>query len=71
MPRMNGFAVCDRLRKDLKTAFLPILILTANTDQDMQTKGYLVGTDDYMSKPFDLPDFTARVTRLLRRTYGL
>jgi type II secretory ATPase GspE/PulE/Tfp pilus assembly ATPase PilB-like protein/CheY-like chemotaxis protein len=71
MPRMDGFTVCDRLRKDLKTAFLPILILTANTDQDMQTKGYLVGTDDYMSKPFDVPDFTARVTRLLRRTYGL
>jgi type IV pilus assembly protein PilB len=71
MPRMDGFTVCDRLRKDLKTAFLPILILTASTDQELQTKGYLVGTDDYMSKPFDVPDFTARVTRLLRRTYGL
>ena len=31
----------------------------------------MVGTDDYMSKPFDVNDFLARVTRLLRRTYGL
>jgi CheY-like chemotaxis protein len=71
MPRMDGFAVCDRLRKDIRTAFLPILMLTANTDQDTRTKGYLVGTDDYMSKPFAVPDLVARVTRLLRRTYGL
>ncbi len=71
MPRMDGFAVCDKLRKDIKTAFLPVLMLTANADQTNRTKGYLVGTDDYMSKPFDVNDFLARVTRLLRRTYGL
>jgi CheY-like chemotaxis protein len=71
MPRMDGFAVCDHLRKDIRTAFLPILMLTANGDQASRTKGYLVGTDDYMSKPFDVADFLARVSRLLRRTYGL
>jgi type II secretory ATPase GspE/PulE/Tfp pilus assembly ATPase PilB-like protein/ActR/RegA family two-component response regulator len=71
MPRMDGFEVCDRLRKDIRTAFLPIMMLTANTDQDTRTKGYLVGTDDYMNKPFTVPDLVARVARLLRRTYGL
>jgi type IV pilus assembly protein PilB len=71
MPKMDGFDVCDCLRKNIKTAFLPILMLTANTDQGNRTKGYLVGTDDYMNKPFDVPDFIARVARLLRRTYGL
>ena len=71
MPRMDGFTVCDHLRKDIRTAFLPILMLTANDDQDNRTKGYLVGTDDYMSKPFAVPDLVARVSRLLRRTYGL
>lgn len=71
MPEMDGFAVCDKLRKDIRTAFLPVLMLTANADQSNRTKGYLVGTDDYMSKPFDVNDFLARVTRLLRRTYGL
>jgi CheY-like chemotaxis protein len=71
MPRMDGFTVCDTLRKDIKTAFLPIMMLTANGDQANRTKGYLVGTDDYMSKPFEVTDFLARVSRLLRRTYGL
>jgi CheY-like chemotaxis protein/RNA polymerase subunit RPABC4/transcription elongation factor Spt4 len=71
MPRMDGFGVCEKLRKDIRTAFLPILMLTANSDQEMRTKGYLVGTDDFVSKPFTLPDLVARVSRLLRRTYGV
>ncbi len=71
MPRMDGFGVCERLRKDIRTAFLPIMMLTANADESNRTKGFLVETDDFLSKPFALPDFLARVTRLLRRTYGL
>ena len=71
MPRLDGFAVCERLRQDLRTAFVPILMLTGSTDEGNRTKGYLVGTDDYMAKPFSVPELTARVTRLLRRTYGL
>jgi len=71
MPRMDGFGVCERLRKDIRTAFLPIMMLTANADENNRTKGYLVGTDDFLSKPFTVPDFLARVSRLLRRTYGL
>jgi type IV pilus assembly protein PilB len=71
MPKMDGFAVCDHLRKDLRTSFLPIIMLTASAEENNRTKGYLVGTDDYVTKPFDVPDFLARVSRLLRRTYGL
>jgi type IV pilus assembly protein PilB len=71
MPRMDGFGVCEKLRKDLRTAFLPILMLTANSDQEQRTRGYLVGTDDFVSKPFTTPDLVARVSRLLRRTYGV
>ena len=71
MPRLDGFGVCEKLRKDIRTAFLPILMLTANSDQENRTKGYLVGTDDFVSKPFHLPDLIARVSRLLRRTYGV
>jgi CheY-like chemotaxis protein len=71
MPRMDGFGVCEKLRKDLRTAFLPILMLTANSDQEQRTRGYLVGTDDFVSKPFTVPDLVARVSRLLRRTYGV
>jgi two-component system phosphate regulon response regulator PhoB len=68
---MDGFGVCEQLRKDIRTAFLPVLMLTANGDQENRTKGYLIGTDDFMSKPFVVPEFLARVTRLLRRTYGV
>jgi two-component system response regulator RpaA len=68
---MDGFGVCEKLRKDLRTAFLPILMLTANSDQEQRTRGYLVGTDDFVSKPFTVPDLVARVSRLLRRTYGV
>jgi type IV pilus assembly protein PilB len=71
MPHMDGFAVCEQLRKNIRTAFLPILMLTASTDEGNRTKGYLLGTDDYMNKPFAVPELLARVSRLLRRTYGL
>jgi len=71
MPRMDGFGVCRALRANLRTAFVPVLMLTASADQDSRTQGYLVGTDDYMSKPFMPVDLKLRVTRLLRRTYGI
>ena len=71
MPRMDGFETCERLRQNVRTAFVPILMLTASADEANRSKGYLVGTDDYMSKPFLPPDLNMRVTRLLRRTYGM
>jgi DNA-binding response OmpR family regulator len=47
------------------------MMLTANADESARTRGYMIGTDDYMNKPFSVPDLNARVMRLLRRTYGL
>jgi DNA-binding response OmpR family regulator len=71
MPGMSGLEVCQRLRSDLRTAFLPILMLTANTDEGSRLQGFVAGTDDYMGKPFSVLELHARVRRLLRRTYGL
>jgi PleD family two-component response regulator len=71
MPNMDGFALCQRLRADIRTAFVPIIILTGSADEDSRTKGFLIGTDDYITKPFTIPELNARVLRLLRRTYGL
>jgi len=71
MPRLDGFGVCEKLRADLRTAFIPVMMLTANADESSRTRGYLVGTDDYVNKPFAVPELNARVMRLLRRTYGL
>jgi CheY-like chemotaxis protein len=71
MPRMDGFETCRALRENVRTAFVPILMLTASADQDSRTKGYLIGTDDYMSKPFMPLDLKMRIGRLLRKTYGI
>jgi len=71
MPRMDGFEVCKRLRADLQTAFLPIIMLTARDDAKSKRLGFLAGTDDYVAKPFDSEELAARVRRLLERTYGL
>lgn len=46
-------------------------MLTANTDEDSRTQGFVVGTNDYVGKPFSVLELHGRVRRLLRRTYGL
>jgi type II secretory ATPase GspE/PulE/Tfp pilus assembly ATPase PilB-like protein/FixJ family two-component response regulator len=70
MPGMDGYEVCRRLRSDLSTAFIPVLMLTALADSDSKRLAFLAGTDDYVVKPFDLSELHARVQRLLERTYG-
>ena len=71
MPRLDGFETCTKLRQSVRTAFVPILMLTASADEMNRSKAYLVGTDDYMRKPFQPFDLKLRVARLLRRTYGV
>jgi CheY-like chemotaxis protein len=70
MPGMDGFEVCRRLRADLRTAFVPVLMLTAHDSPEFVEKGFAVGTDDYVAKPFRRDDLIARVRRMLERTYG-
>jgi CheY-like chemotaxis protein len=71
MPGISGFDVCRQIREDVETAFIPVIMLTASTMEENRTEGFLTGTDDYMTKPFSIPDLHARVTRLFRRTYGV
>jgi type IV pilus assembly protein PilB len=71
MPEIDGFEVCRRLRASVRTAFIPILMVTARADAASRIKGFLVGTDDYISKPFNHAELSARVRRLLERTYGV
>jgi type IV pilus assembly protein PilB len=71
MPEMDGFDVCARLRANVRTTFIPILMLTALNDPVSRTRGFLVGTDDFIGKPFDRAELLARVRRVLQRTYGL
>ena len=71
MPEMDGYEVCRRLRSSLKTAFLPILMLTALSDTKSKSLGFLAGTDDYLVKPFENAELRSRVAWLLQRAYRL
>ena len=68
LPKVDGMTVLRRLR-DRRSA-VPVLILTARDTLDDRVAGLDSGADDYMTKPFDLPEFEARVRALIRRGHG-
>jgi class 3 adenylate cyclase len=61
MPSMDGFEVCRRLRKDGKTAHIPILMVTALSERKERLKGIEAGANDFLNKPIDLQDVILRV----------
>ncbi len=61
MPHLDGYEVCRRLKADIRTRDIPILFLTAKTDQDSLLKGFAAGGVDYLTKPFHMPELLARV----------
>lgn len=68
MGEISGFKMANLLKKNKKTAEIPIIFLTAkDTENDMVT-GFNIGADDYISKPFSLREVCARVKAVLRRT---
>ncbi|MGB8352927.1 MAG: response regulator transcription factor [Chthoniobacteraceae bacterium] len=67
LPRMNGFVVLERLRVRKKTA---VLMLTARTATNDRVRGLDGGADDYLAKPFELPELIARIRALIRRAAG-
>src|SRR5512147_723976 len=66
LPGISGFEVCRRVRKEDRR--LPILMLTARSDEVDKVMGLDLGADDYLTKPFSLSELLARVRALLRRT---
>jgi len=65
MPVMDGYEVCRRLKADEETKYIPILMLTAKGEVEHKVKGLDIGADDYMAKPFDYKELSARVRSLL------
>jgi DNA-binding response OmpR family regulator len=70
LPLMSGFELCRRLRRDEETASIPIIILTARTEEADRVLGLQLGADDYVVKPFSMRELIARVHAVLRRTEG-
>ncbi len=66
LPGLDGLSLCERLRKDMEDT-TPVLMLTAADTLDDRLKGFAAGTDDYLVKPFSLPEVEARIMALLRR----
>ena len=67
LPTMSGIELCRRLRGRAETRFLPILILTARGEESDRIRGLSTGADDYVVKPFSVPELMARVKAILRR----
>ena len=68
LPGLDGFAVCEALRADSATRHVPILILSGLSDPADKVRALELGADDYVTKPFDVPELHARLQALLRRT---
>jgi DNA-binding response OmpR family regulator len=64
LPDISGYEVCEQLRQKLNT---PILMLTARAQDHDKIRGFKVGADDYLTKPFSVGELLARVMALLRR----
>ncbi|MDC7218434.1 MAG: response regulator [Spirochaetales bacterium] len=61
MPVMNGFETCKRLKESARAKDVPVIFLTANSEIDKKTKGFRLGAVDYITKPFDVQEISARV----------
>ena len=68
MPKMNGWEVCREIRQ---TSKVPIIMLTAKSDESDELMGFDLGVDEYITKPFSPKILVARVEAILRRTNRL
>ncbi|WP_262903594.1 hybrid sensor histidine kinase/response regulator transcription factor [Niabella beijingensis] len=66
MPEMDGLHFCRRIKQNIQTSHLPVLLLTAKSETRQQIKGFEMGADAYVTKPFSIALLDARVQSLLR-----
>ena len=68
LPGLSGIELCRRLRARPETKSLPIIMLTARGEESERVRGLSTGADDYIVKPFSVPELVARIRALLRRS---
>jgi two-component system alkaline phosphatase synthesis response regulator PhoP len=68
LPEMDGLEVCKELRGSPKTSTIPVIMLTAKSEETDKIVGLELGADDYLTKPFSPKELMARIKALLRRT---
>lgn len=67
LPGPDGFEICRQLKNDPDLELVPVLMLTARSAESDKVRGLMIGADDYLTKPFGVREFLARVEALLRR----
>ncbi|MBU4178837.1 MAG: response regulator, partial [Actinobacteria bacterium] len=67
MPDVDGWEICERLRSDARTKYVPIIMLTALDEAHHVVKGFECGADDYLAKPFDNAELFARIKSVLTK----
>lgn len=69
MPKQDGFELCQNIRSKNRTKHIPVVIISGNDNHAYKVKGFELGADDYVSKPFNPQELEARVLSLLRRRH--
>ena len=67
MPNMDGWDTLKAIRKNKETEFIPVIMITAVNEDQKIVSGLKIGADDYITKPFILPNLLARIEAVLRR----
>jgi DNA-binding response OmpR family regulator len=67
LPEVDGFQICQQIRKDPQLRELPIIMLTIRDKPEDEIRGLNIGSDDYLSKPFHPEDLITRINMVLRR----
>lgn len=68
MPELDGYEAIRQLRNDRRTAHIPLIILSARSSPNDVVTGFQIGADDYVTKPFNVPELLARIKQQLQRT---
>jgi DNA-binding response OmpR family regulator len=67
LPGINGLDICKEIRENPNNEDVPVIVLTALSDEDTKIKGFSIGADDYVTKPFSMKELLARIEAVLRR----
>lgn len=70
LPKLHGFEVCRMLKASPSTRGIPVFMLTAVASTESKVEGFNVGANDYMTKPFEIPELLARIASLLQRSHS-